>query len=269
MDDRPLTLRKGQNKSSSDDHPPTNTLPPTSPVPSTPFAPTGFPSRRRKPRRKPPRLLNLEGPPSKGPFARFHCICSVGIEYFSLTTPTDLLPQRALNARLGWTENHRFLEQFRYTIIASQLLNDAPNPGAKRRHASRISDSVPPDIVINEEAPVVSWKGLAMTALAAFTVAWSVHWTRNFAESTSNRWPLMLTPIVPILICSILYLSFRGQWLYWLRDQASRSASKLVTDAQDLDAVVCASINLIQEVELVSRGYRMWSDPQLLVDVPY
>ncbi|KAL9640877.1 MAG: hypothetical protein Q9204_000526 [Flavoplaca sp. TL-2023a] len=253
------TIAQRETQGSSDDHFQTNTLPPTSPGPFTSFAPRGFPSRPRKSRRKPPRLLNLEGPPSKGPVARFHYICSVGIEYLSLTTSTDLVPQRALNARIGWTENHRFLEQFRYTIIASQLLNDAPNPGAKRRHASQISGTGPPDIIHNDEAPVVSWKGLATTALAAFAVAWSVHWTRYIAESTSNRWPLVLTPTVAILICIVLYLSFRRQWLYWLRDQALRSASNLVTEAQDLDAVVSASINLIQEVELVSRGYRISS----------
>lgn len=243
---------------SSDDQTRTNTLPPTSPAPATSFAPTGFPSRPRKLRRKPSRLLNLEAPSSKGPVARFHYICSVGIPSVSRTIPIDQSPQRALNARLGWTENHRFLEQFRYTIIASQLLNDIPNQGAhKLRHAFRISDTSRPEIDTHDEPLAFSWTGLALTGLAAFTLAWSVHFTRNCAESTSHRWPLVLTPTVAVIICSVLYLFFRRQYLYWLRDQVSRSVSILVTDAQDLDLIVSASINLIQEVELVCRGYRM------------
>ncbi|KAI4238265.1 MAG: hypothetical protein LQ349_001231 [Xanthoria aureola] len=240
----PLALYlQGGNEDSSDDQTRTNTLPPTSPAPSTSFAPTGFPSRPRKLRRKPSRLLNLEAPSSKGPVARFHYICS-----------------RALNARLGWTENHRFLEQFRYTIIASQLLNDVPNQGAhKLRHAFRISDTSRPEVDTHDEPLAFSWTGLALTGLAAFTLAWSVHFTRNCAESTSHRWRLVLTPTVAVIICSVLYLFFRRQYLYWLRDQVSRSVSILVTDAQDLDLIVSASINLIQEVELVCRGYRIGS----------
>ncbi|KAI4092099.1 MAG: hypothetical protein LQ339_007995 [Xanthoria mediterranea] len=240
----PLALYlQGGNEDSSDDQTRTNTLPPTSPAPSTSFAPTGFPSRPRKLRRKPSRLLNLEAPSSKGPVARFHYICS-----------------RALNARLGWTENHRFLEQFRYTIIASQLLNDVPNQGAhKLRHAFRISDTSRPEVDTHDEPLAFSWTGLALTGLAAFTLAWSVHFTRNCAESASHRWPLVLTPTVAVIICSVLYLFFRRQYLYWLRDQVSRSVSILVTDAQDFDLIVSASINLIQEVELVCRGYRIGS----------
>ncbi|KAI4227295.1 MAG: hypothetical protein L6R36_002502 [Xanthoria steineri] len=240
----PLALYlQGGNEDSSDDQTRTNTLPPTSPAPSTSFAPTGFPNRPRKLRRKPSRLLNLEAPSSKGPVARFHYICS-----------------RAVNARRGWTENHRFLEQFRYTIIASQLLNDVPNQGAhKLRHAFRISDTSRPEVDTHDEPLAFSWTGLALTGLAAFTLAWSVHFTRNCAESASHRWPLVLTPTVAVIICSVLYLFFRRQYLYWLRDQVSRSVSILVTDAQDFDLIVSASLNLIQEVELVCRGYRIGS----------
>ncbi|KAL8999460.1 MAG: hypothetical protein Q9169_001665 [Polycauliona sp. 2 TL-2023] len=153
----PLALYlQGENNDSSDEHSQTSPLPPTSPVPSLSFAPTGLPSRPRRSRRKPPRLLNLEGPPSKGPVARFHYICS-----------------RALNAQLGWTENHRFLEQFRYTIIASQLLNDVPNPRARRPHSSSISSPGRLDIDNNDPALAFTWTGLALTALAAFALACS------------------------------------------------------------------------------------------------
>ncbi|KAL8787268.1 MAG: hypothetical protein Q9213_002316, partial [Squamulea squamosa] len=237
LSDHQLTLYKGENEDSSNEWTQTSTVTPTSPIGTSFHAPQGFPSRLRKLRRKPPLSLNLEGSPSKGPIAR-----------------------RALNARLGWTENCRFLEQFRYTIIASQLLNDVPNPSVpKRRYACLTPDTGRPAVSDVKEAVNISCTGLVLTVLAAFALAWSVHWTKTVAVPASNWWPLVLTPTIAVLVGSVLYLFFRRQWLHWLRDQVLKSASNLVIDAQGLDTVLSASLNLIQEVELVSRGYRISS----------
>ena len=58
-------------------------------------------------------------------------------------------------------------------------------------------------------------------------------------------------------IALALYYYFRRQWLHYLRVQAIESASSLTTNAQYFDAAASAGITLIQEVELVSRGYNM------------
>lgn len=73
-----LTLSEGDDGA---DHEwtPTSTVQPESPHVAS-FAPTGLPSRARKARRKPPRLLNLEGLPPKGAVAHFHHTCSVSIK---------------------------------------------------------------------------------------------------------------------------------------------------------------------------------------------
>ncbi|KAL8821937.1 MAG: hypothetical protein Q9223_000095 [Gallowayella weberi] len=169
-----------------------------------------------------------------------------------------LSPVSTIPARLRWAENDRFLEQFRYTIIASQLLSHVLDPGLyKRRNSSQTRNTRISDVDNDAQTVAFSWTGIALTALAAFALAWSVHWTREVAQSTSQRWPLVLTPIVAVTICAILYLYLRRQWLHWLRDQAVKAASTLVAEAQELDAVVSASINLIREVELISRGYRI------------
>ena len=55
----------------------------------------------------------------------------------------------------------------------------------------------------------------------------------------------------------ILYYYFRQQWLHYLRTQAIEGASSLTTNARDFDAAASAGITLIQEVELVSRGYTL------------
>ena len=65
----------------------------------------------------------------------------------------------------------------------------------------------------------------------------------------------------------MLYYYFRRQWLQFLRVQAIEGASSLTTNAQDFDAAASAGITLIQEVELVSRGYNMCV-PGNLVQIP-
>lgn len=166
--------------------------------------------------------------------------------------------QRVLNSGLGWAENNRFLEQFRYTIIASQLLNDVPSSTVyKRQTPAQGSDARLLSVNADEQMVAFSWSGTALTVLAAFAFAWSVHWTRNYAQSTTQRWPLLLIPIIAVITCLVLYVYFRRQWLHWLRTQAVESASTLVVGAQNLDAAVSASVNMIQEVELICRGYRM------------
>lgn len=174
------------------------------------------------------------------------------------TKYADLLSQSTINSRLGWADNGRFLEKFRYTIIASQLLNEVPNPGVyKRQTTSREPEANFSNDDKDGHSAAFSCSGLSLTVLAAFALTWSIQWTRNVAQSTLSTWPLVITPAVAIAICSVLYVYFRRQWLHWIRSQAVESASTLAAGAQNLDAAISASVNLIQEVELICRGYRM------------
>ncbi|KAL8963609.1 MAG: hypothetical protein Q9193_000152 [Seirophora villosa] len=242
--DSPLAVYlEGNGKANDDGWAPDNTVTIHSSPPLQPssFAPQGLPSRPCKRRRKPPQLINLDRLPSTGPLARFHHTCS-----------------SVVNSRLGWAENARFLEKFRYTVIASQLLNDVPNPAIYKRQT--IAQDVENGFSsVDHEGQQVTFSllGLSGTTTAAFALAWFIHWTRNVATPTSRAWSLILAPVVAIMVCSILYMYFRRQWLYWIRAQAVESASTLVSSAQNLDAAVTASVNLIQEVELVCRGYRI------------
>lgn len=66
----------------------------------------------------------------------------------------------------------------------------------------------------------------------------------------------MLLVLVPVL--GVLFYAFaRRQWLKYLRHQAVDAAVLLIGNAQGFDSAASASVVFIQEVELVSRGYRM------------
>lgn len=204
------------------------------------FAPLGRPTRHQKSRKKPSRILTLESPLAKGAVARIHNTCSI-----------------AVHSRLGWTENALFLEQFRYVIVASQLLSEHTNPKTYRRQTfpAASEDGSPQWGKYGSFVP--SRLGLSLTGATAFALAWSVRWLRSRAIVPYDPSQICLLASVAVAITLTLYYYFRRQCLHYLRIQAIESASSLTTNAQDFDAAVSAGITLIQEVELVSRGYNI------------
>ena len=64
---------------------------------------------------------------------------------------------------------------------------------------------------------------------------------------------LVLVPAVGV----IFYAFAKRQWLKYLRHQAVEAAGTFIGNAQGFDSAASASVVFIQEVELVSRGYRM------------
>jgi CHASE3 domain sensor protein len=66
---------------------------------------------------------------------------------------------------------------------------------------------------------------------------------------------IVLALLVGFAVISYAYM--RRQWLQYLRQQSLAEVSEFVTKAQEFDTVVAGALTLVQEVELVSRGYRM------------
>jgi hypothetical protein len=96
-----------------------------------------------------------------------------------------------------------------------------------------------------------------VTASLAFGLVWTVNWAREgqSAGATSGRVAVIIT--LYGAISTLAYAYVKRQWLQYLRQQALIETRSLVAKAQGLDAATSAAVTLIQEVELVSRGYRM------------
>ncbi len=64
---------------------------------------------------------------------------------------------------------------------------------------------------------------------------------------------------VVVLIGSVFvgYAYVCRQWLRYLRQQTLTEISEFVAKAHDFDTAAAGALTLVQEVELVSRGYRM------------
>lgn len=93
-----------------------------------------------------------------------------------------------------------------------------------------------------------------MTVCCVFSLVWTIKWVLDGKYGLTRILTSLL--ILPVLFfVSQAYI--RRQWLHYLRQQALSETSEFATKAQEYDQVVGAAMTLVQEVELVSRGYRM------------
>jgi hypothetical protein len=164
----------------------------------------------------------------------------------------------AVNSRLGRAENERFLEHFRYVLVASQLLNEFLDQGSLPPPTSVSGPGV--DGVANEPAILTdtnSLYGAAVTAVVAFTAVWLVHWARSAKGGYISRSRIALVATIFALIALVAYAYVRRQWLKYLRHQAVDAATKLTNNWQAVEISSTGALQFIQEVELVSKGYRL------------
>lgn len=201
------------------------------------FAPRGTSRFQERVRNKLPDPLDLNSPGRKTAFSRFYDACS-----------------SLLNSRIGRNDNERFLEQFGYVIVASQLLNEHSAPSYTS--AADVMSTWRPAEIPSHSANF-GLQGAIVTGTTSFSIAWLLHWGRSRTGSGFNpRKVGVLIILVPLL--GMAFFAFaRRQWLKYLRHQAVQAAATLVSNAQGFDSAASASVVFIQEVELVSRGYRI------------
>lgn len=154
-----------------------------------------------------------------------------------------------MNSRLGRADNQQFLEHFRYLLVASQLLGEQSGLRAPAfpNHATGPQDF---------KVASTSLGGVALTGTTAFTLVWLVHWSRRQASGLTKA-RLLVVLVVFAAVATAAYAYMRRQWLQYLRQQAVEGASTLVANLQAFETSTSSALALIQEVELVSRGYRL------------
>lgn len=164
----------------------------------------------------------------------------------------------AVNSRLGRVENEKFLEHFRYILVASQLLNEYLDQGSLPPPIS-VSGSGS-DGVASEPAILTDTKslyGAAATAAAAFAVVWLIHWARSAKGGYLSKSRIALVVTLFALVTLVAYAYVRRQWLKYLRHQAVGAATNLTNNWQAFEVSSTSALQFIQEVELVSKGYRL------------
>ncbi|KAK0632354.1 Mysoin-binding motif of peroxisomes-domain-containing protein [Immersiella caudata] len=203
--------------------------PPGSPV----FAPVGRPMVKKRFRNKVPDPLHIDIPRMK--------------RLSSLNTYSS-----AVASSIDRADNLKFIEQFRYTIVASQLLSGSSISGQHNygNRRGEVSEGV-------RNVVVPTSTGIVATAVGALLAAWIISWVYYGGYSHLTKKRVVFAAVILVGGASVSHIYIRQQWLRYLRQQAMAEVTKFVSSSQDFDSVSSAALSLVQEVELVSRGYKI------------
>ena len=106
---------------------------------------------------------------------------------------------------------------------------------------------------------VVTVTGAVSSALLAFSYTWLLSWAID-SDLGVSLGKLALLLFITATVVAFLVTYARRQWLQYLRKQTIDMASAFVANLQSFDSAQASTITLIQEVELVSRGYKMYAE---------
>lgn len=142
--------------------------------------------------------------------------------------------------------SEQILEQFRYIIVASQLLSDEAPPRPIEQEPREQDKSL--------------LQGAVATAVLSFSAAWAVHWLRSRRSTIigSLSWVELCTYCVAaICLGAGLLLYSRRQYSKYVQKAAATSLTRLVNDSHTFDTTAGKTLRFIQEIELVARGYEL------------
>ncbi|KAF3360437.1 hypothetical protein VDGD_04316 [Verticillium dahliae] len=208
----------------------------SSPPSSPGFAPTGLPKVRSRFRNKIPEPLKVDIP-NQTP---------ASLNYFRRSYST------AVANRIDRADNSKFIEQFRYTIVASQLLSGHSITGhnhAGSRHLPNAEHGQ------GDGNGLLDSTGALGAVLGALALAFAISWVVGGGSLTKKRLAVLL--VTAAITAGVAQVFMRRQWLRYRRHQALSEVTAFVSNAHEFDSATSAAIALIQEVELVSRGYRL------------
>ncbi|EXJ54429.1 hypothetical protein A1O7_09768 [Cladophialophora yegresii CBS 114405] len=145
--------------------------------------------------------------------------------------------------------DEHLIEQFRYIIVASQLLSDEPKPRRQLHNEQSLT------------APTLSLKGAFITAGISFAVAWSLHLLQRryrTPRSLSSSWSeLCIYTSLFIGACIFLFWFGRWQYLEFVRQSAVSALERAVASSHNYDGIATEALRFVQEIEVVSRGYEI------------
>ena len=172
------------------------------------------------------------------------------------------MAQSTIKTGITKGEHGRFLEQLRYLIIASQLLDGQSRPARRRTTKSFPEVDTVFRTLPGPDFDALTIHGVFATTFFSFSVAWAFHWVRSSATDSART---LSTKILSasLLLCVLVLSLCTYTWRYRsqrLRRNVIDAVSSLISESQTLDGLTSSALTLVQEIEVVARGYEMYVD---------
>ncbi|KAH9809167.1 Mysoin-binding motif of peroxisomes [Teratosphaeria destructans] len=163
----------------------------------------------------------------------------------------------AVNSHLQRVDNEKFMEHFRYIIVASQLLHEYLDQGSLQPAVIAQGGQEGANHTSATSPATSDTYGAVAAAAIAFALVYIIHWSRSRRDSFVSWTRVALALAVFIAVALVGYAYVRRQWLKSIRQNAVAAASTLTTNWQALEVATSNALSLVQEVELVSKGFRL------------
>lgn len=164
----------------------------------------------------------------------------------------------ALSPRVSPRECSRFIDRFRYVICTSQLLSENIVHSDANKRKNELSTYQFED---GEQGKWDSrkaakyWMGSGgCIVLISMMIVWALRSSNRGIPSTAKS---SATLVLALLLALYLYAQSRRAYTRHLHHKAATLIQNMVSHCQNFDYTTCRMITLIQEVELVSRGYKI------------
>ncbi|KTW29258.1 hypothetical protein T552_01213 [Pneumocystis carinii B80] len=177
---------------------------------------------------------------------------------YSLVVKVYSLFSEFLSIYLSETEKSQFIERFRYIICTSQLLNENISPSLYQPQQTSINDKKSKNIlfgIIADDSLYWSISGIFIVVLALVT-SWKL---KSNIYGINRGVGYFFVFIISIIVAVFLYIYHFRIYSKYIQKRAIFFMKRFVDTSQHFDITINKTLSLIQEVELISRGYLLSS----------
>ncbi|CCJ29091.1 unnamed protein product [Pneumocystis jirovecii] len=162
--------------------------------------------------------------------------------------------QAFLKTCLSDTEKSMFLERFRYIICTSQLLNENISPSLYHSQQSSINCKKKDSLLLKKM--IYHVKHWAVSSGCIVALAFGIKWSFKKDVQQISKKIRYFSVFFSCIVGSLLFYVYYSR-IYFknIQKQAIFFMKRFVDTSQRFDITVNKTLALIQEVELVSRGY--------------
>ncbi|KAL9623970.1 MAG: hypothetical protein Q9160_001723 [Pyrenula sp. 1 TL-2023] len=237
FEDSPLTsILEGEGNRYQEDE--RSTSPDTNSTSPVSYAPRGRPSIRERLQKALPRPLEIDTRHQKLGFDRIQNV---------VTSATNVK-----------SEYNRFLDQFRFILVGSQLLTERGDSTHHRKKSDQRDPHAATTLTTDPQLPF-SLEGALIAALIPFAIVWALSHLARQIISQNFDWRDGADVIVPVLaltaVSSHLYAYANRKVRETICRSALTEASRMINAAQGFDSISSTAVTLVSELEVISRGY--------------